>query len=106
VIIEAMAAGVPVVASRVGGMPDLLVDGANALLVEPGDGDGLTAAIDRLFTDSALAERLSAAGRAFATVNTLEVHRGRILEPLAAAVASTSKPMAGAPRAAAGRGPA
>ena len=82
VVIEAMAAGVPVVASRVGGMPDLLVDGRDALLVEPGNGNQLTAAIERVLTDHGLAERLSAAGRAFAARNTLEIHRARILDAL------------------------
>ena len=63
-------------------MPDLLVDGRDALLVDPGNGNQLTAAIERVLTDHGLAERLSTAGRAFAARNTLEVHRARILDAL------------------------
>jgi colanic acid/amylovoran biosynthesis glycosyltransferase len=62
-LMEAMAAGVPVVASRLSGIPELVRDGETGLLVEPRDVDGLTDAIARLHGDPALRARLARAGR-------------------------------------------
>ncbi len=62
-VLEAMAAGVPVVATRVGGIPELLTDGVDGLLVDPGDPRALAAAISRLAGDEALRVRLGAAAR-------------------------------------------
>jgi glycosyltransferase involved in cell wall biosynthesis len=50
-ILEAMAAGLPVVASRTGGIPEQVIDGETGYLVEPGDVAGLGAAIERLAKD-------------------------------------------------------
>src|SRR5438067_7983907 len=58
VIVEAFCRGRGVVGSRVGGIPDLVEDGANGLLVEPGDVEGLADALRRVLTDRALAEGL------------------------------------------------
>jgi glycosyltransferase involved in cell wall biosynthesis len=63
VALEALAAGTPVVATAVRGVRELLVDGESALLAPPGDAQALGAALARVLADSALAERLSAAGR-------------------------------------------
>jgi glycosyltransferase involved in cell wall biosynthesis len=63
-VLEAMAAGLPVVASDVGGVAELVVDGETGLLVPPGDPDRLAAALARVLDDRALRERLGAAGRA------------------------------------------
>ncbi len=60
---EAMALGVPVIASAAGGNPELVVDGESGLLVPPRDPASMAAAIRRLLTDSALASRLAGAGR-------------------------------------------
>ena len=57
--LEAMAAGVPVVASQVGGLAEMLTDGATALLVPPGDPDALAAALSRLQSDSRLRHSLA-----------------------------------------------
>jgi glycosyltransferase involved in cell wall biosynthesis len=55
---EAMAHGIPVVASRVGGVPEWLTDGETGFLVEPKDVDALAARINTLLGDPSLAERL------------------------------------------------
>jgi glycosyltransferase involved in cell wall biosynthesis len=62
-ILEAMARAVPVVASRVGGIPEQLADGAAGLLVEPGDPYMLADAIARLLADPELRARLGETGR-------------------------------------------
>jgi glycosyltransferase involved in cell wall biosynthesis len=58
VVLEAMAMGVAVVASRVGGVPEAITDGETGLLVEPGDAAGFAAAARRLLDDPALRLRL------------------------------------------------
>jgi glycosyltransferase involved in cell wall biosynthesis len=63
VLLEAMSYGVPVVASRTGGITDIVEDGTNGILVEPGDPDALAAALERLARDPVLASRLGEAGR-------------------------------------------
>ena len=60
--LEAMAAGRPVVASRVGGLADAVVDGRTGLLVPPGDAIALGAALERLLHEPELRARLAAAG--------------------------------------------
>lgn len=62
--LEAMAAARPVVASRVGGLGEAVVDGRTGILVEPEDVAGLAAALARLRDDPDLCERLGAAGPA------------------------------------------
>lgn len=60
---EALALGVPVVASAVGGLPDIVVDGQTGLLVPASDAEAIAAAVSRLLDDAELARRLGAAGR-------------------------------------------
>jgi glycosyltransferase involved in cell wall biosynthesis/CelD/BcsL family acetyltransferase involved in cellulose biosynthesis len=62
-VLEYMACGLPVVASRVGGNPELVEDGANGFLYEAGDVAGLAAALDRVLSDPALARSLGAESR-------------------------------------------
>lgn len=64
VLMEAMAAGVPVVAPRVGGIPELVQDGQTGVLFGPGDWDGLAEAVQRLLSDPVLRERVVQGGRA------------------------------------------
>ncbi|QDU20064.1 glycosyltransferase [Urbifossiella limnaea] len=63
VVLEAMALEVPVVATRVNGVPRLVQDGVNGTLVDSGDAAVLSAALGRLLGDAALRERFRAAGR-------------------------------------------
>jgi glycosyltransferase involved in cell wall biosynthesis len=64
VLLEAMARGRPVVATPVGGTPELVLDGETGLLVPPRDPEALAAALRRLLEDPDLARRLGEAGRA------------------------------------------
>ena len=61
--LEAMAHARPVVASAVGGLLDLVVDGETGLFVQPRDVNGLRAALERLLEDAQLRQRLGEAGR-------------------------------------------
>ncbi|HEX8103535.1 MAG TPA: glycosyltransferase, partial [Solirubrobacteraceae bacterium] len=63
VLAEAQMMGRPVVACRAGGMPEVVADGETGLLVEPGDVDGLRAALARLVDDRELRARMGAAAR-------------------------------------------
>ncbi len=63
IVLEAMAHGRPVVATPVGGTPELLVDGETGLLVPPRDPHALAAALRRVLDDPQLAARLGRAGR-------------------------------------------
>ena len=65
-VLEACAMGLPVVATAVGGVPDLLTHEESGLLVPDGDDGAMAAAVLRLLAEPALAARLSRAGRALA----------------------------------------
>jgi glycosyltransferase involved in cell wall biosynthesis len=62
-LLEAMAAGLPVTATAVGGSPEAVVEGETGLLIAPGDPPALASAITRLAQDPALRQRMGAAGR-------------------------------------------
>jgi glycosyltransferase involved in cell wall biosynthesis len=62
-VLEAMAHGRPVVASAVGGIPELVEDGVTGYLVEPGDVAGLRSAIEKLLADPELRRRMGRAAR-------------------------------------------
>jgi phosphatidylinositol alpha-mannosyltransferase len=62
-LVEAMAAGIPVVATDIEGYRQVASDGVDALLVPPGDPQALAEAVGRVLDDPALAGRLAAAGR-------------------------------------------
>jgi phosphatidylinositol alpha-1,6-mannosyltransferase len=63
VFVEAAAAGLPVVAGRGGALDEVVEDGETGLLVDPGDADGVAAAIGRLLAEPRMAARLGEAGR-------------------------------------------
>lgn len=79
VLLEAMHAGLPIVASDTGGIPDVVTDGASGLLVPPGDPAALARAIDRLLADRDLAARLGERARAEAAAYDWDVLAGEVL---------------------------
>ncbi|MCP4681810.1 MAG: glycosyltransferase family 4 protein [Desulfobacterales bacterium] len=86
VLVEAMAAGKPIVASSVGGILDLVEHGRNGLLVEPGDVNGLSSAIKELLTDKEMRKEMGKTGRAMASDFSME----KMLEKIDALYSSFS----------------
>jgi phosphatidylinositol alpha-mannosyltransferase len=85
VLIEAMAAGTPVVASSIDGYRNVATDGLDALLVPPGDPDALAAELGKVLADDTLAAALSTAGRRRAqdfSMRTLAAEYARIYREL------------------------
>ena len=72
VLLEAMAAGTPVVSTDIDGYRNVATDGENALLVEPGNARALASAMSRIIADPRLATRLTAAGRIHAQSYSLD----------------------------------
>lgn len=87
-LLEALAAGTPVIATEVGGIPEVLRDGENGLLVPAGDVDALAAAIDRLVHDDALRASLAAA----AAPSVEELAEPRILSRIVQAIVGDREP--------------
>lgn len=90
--LEALAAGTPVVASAVGGLPDLVRPDVTGSLTAPGDVVELASAINRLLADDELRERLGAEGRRMGGAYTLDAHRRGIEDAYAAAIAGGGDP--------------
>jgi glycosyltransferase involved in cell wall biosynthesis len=73
VLLEAMEAGIPVVATRVGAIPEVVAEGETGLIVPPRDPDALAAAMARLLGNPDTARKMGAAGRRrLETVFTME----------------------------------
>jgi glycosyltransferase involved in cell wall biosynthesis len=88
VVIEAMAAGRPVIASRSGGIAEIIEDGVSGVLVEPADAEALAAALRRLIDDPAERRRLGAAAQQRAqryssanVIPQIEAIYARVVEP-------------------------
>lgn len=88
-ILEAMAAGLPVIATSVGGVPEVIEDGVTGLLVPPGDPAALSAAILRLLNDEDLRQRLASVGH-----DCIVKHFGfgRVINALEALYKESSEP--------------
>ncbi|MEO7040259.1 MAG: glycosyltransferase [Gemmatimonadaceae bacterium] len=98
VALEALALGVPVVASRVGGLPDIVVDGVTGVLVEPARPEALAGAIVRLLGDPALRRQMGAAAKLDVQRFSLDAYSGRLSEIYRELAAKSTR----APQAAAG----
>lgn len=70
VFVEAMAHGLPVVATNIGAVPDLVANGSNGFLVSPGDAQGLADSLGRLLSDPPLCEEMGNRSRAAAQTYT------------------------------------
>ncbi len=75
--LEALACGVPVVASRAGGLPEVIREGEEGFLLPVGDVDAMAAAVGRILDDAALHRRMSAAARAGAVARVRARADGR-----------------------------
>ena len=83
--VEALSVGVPVVATSVGGVPEVVHDGENGLLVAPGRPEELAAAIRRVLEEPGLRERLAAAAKPSVEAISSEAIYGRLEALLAEA---------------------
>ena len=81
VVVEAMLLDIPVIGSRVGGIPDMITDGVNGYLVEPGDEAELTAALRRLYAEEADVTAMGKKAREFAEGFFLAAAAHRGLSP-------------------------
>jgi glycosyltransferase involved in cell wall biosynthesis len=86
-VVESLAVGTPVIATRVGGVAEVVRDGENGLLVEPGDAGALADAIRRYFGDDALRERLRANAAESVRAYDRDTVFARIEQALADAIA-------------------
>jgi len=95
VVLEAMAAGRPVVASATGGIVDMVVDGVTGLLVAPGDVAALAQAISSVLRDPRAAQAFGAAGRDRAREFTVSAVVERIERLYASAIAEAKVEVTG-----------
>jgi glycosyltransferase involved in cell wall biosynthesis len=84
--LETAAAGKPIVASDIGGLRDVVVDGETGLLVAPGDVQAMAAALRRLLADAGLRERMGAAARVHASGFSPDAVVPRVEEAYEAAI--------------------
>jgi glycosyltransferase involved in cell wall biosynthesis len=87
-LMEAAACGVPVVATAVGGVPDMVVEGMTGRVVPPGDPAAFAGALEELLSDPALRRRMGAAARRHAVERFSVAHQvDRLMEVWTRAIA-------------------
>lgn len=90
-LMEAMACGKPVVASRVGGVPELVRDGIDGILVDPGDAKGLAESIIRLLNDPALRTRMGSSGQSRVSEFSWDATAKVVIEAYRSALSPTGR---------------
>ena len=83
VLLEAMSQRLPIIATRVGGIPSIIEHSNNGLLIPPGDPEAIVEAVRKLKSDPSLRRRLRHAGIAYASNHTVEKETDRMLKILA-----------------------
>jgi glycosyltransferase involved in cell wall biosynthesis len=94
VLLEAMAAGLPVVTSRVSGIPSLITDGVNGLLVEAPTATAVADAVMSIVSDGRLRRRLIADGYATARAHTLQAQAALMMRDVSIRLGLTLRPPA------------
>jgi glycosyltransferase involved in cell wall biosynthesis len=77
-----MACGIPIIATLVAGIPNVIEDGENGLLVEPASPGGICEAVQRIVGDPELRRRLATNGVATVRNHTMEAERDRMMSPI------------------------
>ncbi|HVO98183.1 MAG TPA: glycosyltransferase family 4 protein [Bryobacteraceae bacterium] len=90
-LLEAMAAGVPVVATNVGGIPEIVTHDESALLVPPGDIGKMASAMEKLLTDASSAQKFVARGRVLVMERHAPAARAKRLAEVYRSVAGVSE---------------
>ena len=80
ILLDAMDRALPIIASRVGGLPEIVADGENGILIDPAGPDQLESAILRLYDDPDLRRAMGARGREFSRDFTADAMAARYLE--------------------------
>jgi glycosyltransferase involved in cell wall biosynthesis len=83
VLLESMTAGMPVVTTRVSGIPSLITHEVNGLLIDEATADGVAGAVERVITDAPLRRRLIANGYETARARTLEAQAAKMMAVVA-----------------------
>jgi len=73
VFLEAQAAGIPVIGTKVGGVPDVVRDGETGILIQPNDAKTLAETIELLITNAELRRQMGIAAAQFATTNNFKL---------------------------------
>ena len=97
VLMEAMAARLPVVTTRIAGIPELVEDGQNGFIVPPGDAEGLAGRLASLLDDADMRARFGAAGRARVLAEHDIAHEAAWLARIIEAYQAQTRQMADAP---------
>ena len=84
--VEALSVGVPVVSTAVGGVPEVITDGENGLLVPPGDAEALATAVRRILEEPGLRERLAAGAKPSVEALSSDIVYGKLERMLAEAM--------------------